>query len=67
MSHFVRVTVIIGMLKTRLFMRVIPTPLPIVLRYPFLFFFNPYINWKERTITITVGKREHTVPVAQAK
>ena len=55
-SHFVRVrvTVTIGTLKTRLFLRVIPTPLPIVLGYPFLFFFNPYINWKERTITITV-------------
>ena len=66
-SHFVRVTVVIGTLKTRLFLRVIPTPLPIVLGYPFLFFFNPHINWKARTITITVGKREHTVPVAQAK
>ena len=40
-SHFVRVTVVIGTLKTRLFLRVIPTPLPLVLGYPFLFFFNP--------------------------
>ena len=31
--------------------------MPIVLGYPFLFFFNPYINWKERTITITVEKK----------
>ena len=66
-SHFVRVTVVIGTLKTRLFLMVISTPLPIVLGYLFLFFLNPHINWKERKITITVGNREHTVPVTQAK
>ena len=45
----------------------IPTPLPIVLGYPFLFFFNHYINWNEMKKTITVGKREQTVLVAQSK
>ena len=33
-SHFVRVNATLGTLRTRLFLRVIPTPLPIVLGYP---------------------------------
>ena len=39
--HFVRVTVVVGTLHLRLFLRVITTHLPIVLWYPFLQQFNP--------------------------
>ena len=66
MLHFVRVTVVVGTLHLRLFLRVITTTLPIVLGYPFLQQFNPMINWKSRTVQITVGRKTHTMPVVQA-
>ena len=64
--HFVRVTVVVGILHLRLFLRVITTPLPIVLGYHFLQQFNPIINRKSRTVQITVEKKTHTMPVVQA-
>ena len=63
---FVRVTVVVGTLHLRRFLRVITTHLPIVLGYPFLQQFNPMINWKSRTVNITVGMKTHTMPVVQA-
>ena len=56
-QHFVRVHAAIGDLKLKLFLRVISTPLPIVLRYPFLHQFNPVIDWKNRTVIIYFAKR----------
>ena len=65
-QHFVRVHAAIGDLKLKLFLRVISTPLPIVLGYPFLHQFNPMIDWKNRTVIITLGKKTHTIPVVKA-
>ena len=66
--HFVRVTVVVGTLHLRLFLRVIttPLPLPIKLGYQFLQQFNPMINWKRMTVQIKEGKKTHTMPVVQA-
>ena len=66
-SHFVRVNASVGTLRTRFFLRVIPTPLPIILGCPFFQFFNPEINWKEKTLRITMGTKTHDVPVVQVK
>ena len=52
--HFVRVTVVVGTLHVILFLRVITTTLPIVLLYRFRQQFNTMINWKTRTVQITV-------------
>ena len=57
---------IIGNLQVRLFLRVIDTPLPIVLGYPFLYQFNPKINWKHRSVQITAKVVTHIIPVFKA-
>ena len=62
-----RVNASVGTLRTRLFLMVIQTPLPIFLGYPLFHFFNPVINWKERTIRITMGPNTHDVPGVQAQ
>ena len=49
-GHLVRCSATIGDPHMRLFLRVIDNPLPIVLDYPFLYQFNPLINWKHRTV-----------------
>ena len=65
-QHFVRVHAAVGNLKLKRFLRVISTPLPIVLGHPFLHQFNPIIDWKNRTVIITLGKKTHTIPVVKA-
>ena len=50
----------------RLFLRVIETPLPIVLGYPFLHQFNPLINWKHRIVQVIHNGTTHIIPVVKA-
>ena len=65
-QYFVRIRAIIRNLQVRLFLRVIYTPLPIVLGYPFLYQFNPKINWKHRSVQITAKVVTHIIPVFKA-
>ena len=65
-DHFVRVRATIGDLHVRLFMRMIDTPLPIVLGYPFLHQFNMLINWKHRTGQIIHQETSHIIPLVKA-
>ena len=65
-GYLVRVRATIGGVHVRLFLRVIDTPLPIVLCYPFLHQFNPLINWKHRTVQIIHKRTTHIIPVVNA-
>ena len=65
-GHFVRVRATIGDPHVRLFLRLIDTPLPIVLGYTFLHQFNPLINWKHRTVQISLKGTTHIIPVVNA-
>ena len=49
-----------------MFLRVIDTPLPIVVGYPFLYQFNPKINWKHRSVQITNKGVKHIITVIKA-
>ena len=48
--YFVRITAKLGQTPVRLFLRVINTPLEVVLGFQFLYHFNPRINWRSRTL-----------------
>ena len=50
--YFVRITAKLGRMPVRLFLRVINTHLEVVLGFPFLYHFNPWINWRSRTLYI---------------
>ena len=65
-QHYVRLYTRIGNLKIKLFLRVIETPLPIVLGYQFLAWYNPTINWVKRSMQITFGGKTTTVPTVFA-
>ena len=65
-QHYVRLYTRIGNLKIKLFLRVIETPLPIVLGYPFLAWYNPTINWAKRSMQINFGGKTTTVPTVFA-
>ncbi|MGV0951482.1 MAG: dUTP diphosphatase, partial [Azonexus sp.] len=66
-THYVRLNGNIGSVSIRLFLRIISTPLPIVLGFPFLHQFNPWINWAQRTVYIHDGKNFARVPVVRAR
>ena len=65
-QYFVRILAIIRNLQVRLFLRVIYTPLPIVLGYQFLYQFNPKINWKHRSVQITNNGVKHMIQIINA-
>ena len=65
-GYFVPVCAKIGDLHVQLFLRVIDTPLQIVLGYPFMHQFNPLINWKHRTVQIIHNGTTHIIPVVKA-
>ncbi len=45
----------IGELKLRMVLKIVETPLPLILGFSFLQFFNPRINWKTRELEIEYG------------
>ncbi len=45
----------IGELKLRMVLKIVETPLPLILGFSFLQFFNPRINWKTRELEIEFG------------
>ena len=61
LTSMVRPYLHLGSLKLRLFLKVVPTPFPVILGFPFLNYFNPDIDWRLRQLTLTYGGRPHTV------
>ena len=59
---FVRIDLFVGNHKLPLTLRVIDTPLPIVLGYPFLKQVNPRIYWKNLKIYIGEGETLFQLP-----
>ena len=43
---------VIGGLKIRLFLKVVDSPIPVILGYPFFNHFMPLVNWRTRVVTI---------------
>ena len=60
-SRLTRVIAVIGSMKVKLFLRVISSSLDLVLGYPFLLKFDTKIDWKKRTIFITMKNQTHAI------
>ena len=60
-EHGTRPYITIGNLRVRLLLKVVDTPIPVILGYPFLAYFTPLINWKTRQLTIFYNAKEHVV------
>ena len=65
-TSFVRVSIKLGTLALRLFLRIIATPIPVVLGYPFLHQFEPTVNWRKRVVTIKRKDKVYTIPALPA-
>ena len=50
----------------RLLLRVVATPIPIVLGYPFLLKFTPEVDWKKRIVRVTRNGRTYEIAASPA-
>ena len=65
-THFIRVSVLLGSMALRLMLRVVASPIPIVLGYPFLLKFSPEVDWKKRIVRVTRNGRTYEIAASPA-
>ena len=60
-TRLVRVYAMLASLKVRLFLRVIPAAIKVILGYPLLSKFDPNVDWKKRIVYITRRNQAYVI------
>jgi hypothetical protein len=61
-DYGVRVAAMLGKMSVRLFLRVLPTPIPVVLGYTFLHRHQPSVDWRKSEVQITRSGITYVIP-----